>query len=148
MKNVYVRPDWWVVALDETKHWNIPREDRRYIGKIIEVFFFNRNSYTYVAEITPSYYLIHAYNDVWFKRGSDSKREELHTKYIYDSGVTNEDTYMHVGTVENYMKKHPKMVYHYGQSDADHDEEDRESGDETRRAEDEVREWLNGNPPL
>ncbi len=145
MRDDHVVPDWYAICFDETKYWNVRPEDKRFIKGFIGVYMFDRNSKTYVAELTPSYALLHVYNDVIFKPKMydgkhDRKRDELQEHYLYSGGAYSEDTYMHVSSVESFMKKHKKKVYHYGSVDDWEDEAD--------RGESIVREYLQGNPPF
>ena len=145
MSEKEIVPDWYVVAFDETKYWNLEKKDKRFIEKMVGVYFFDKNSQTHVAELTPSYYLAFGYNTIWFKRTAytdknerNDLRGELDQKYLYGPGVDNDGTYMHVSSLDAYTKKHKKMVYHYGKTD-----EDSSDG-----GEEEVREYINGNPPF
>ena len=141
MSHKDVKPDWYAVSFNDTKDWNIAAADKKYIKEIYSVYFFDKNKHVYLAEITPSYHLEFGYNDIIFTakgNDNDSKRDELHENYIYGFGVDNEDTYMHVGRLDAYMKKNKKRVHHYGKTD-----EDAEDG-----GSEEVREYLQGNPPL
>jgi hypothetical protein len=52
-----ITPDYHVIVINQNlEHWNIP-EIRQYIEMIEGVWLFDRNSHTYMCELTPSYIL-------------------------------------------------------------------------------------------
>lgn len=68
--NPDVKPDWWCVALDETKHWNLSDEDKPFVKAIMGVYFYDANEYTYCCEITPSHYLRGLRGSICFRAGT------------------------------------------------------------------------------
>jgi hypothetical protein len=136
-ENKSIPNDFRAVALDETQYYRIDQEDKKHIKAIFGVYIYNKNEYTHVAEITPSYWLEPLHTVVLFKgrlaspatRQDESLRDELEQKYGYEPM---DDTYMHVYSIDAYVKKHPKLHFQYGEA------EDIE----------EVREYWQGNPPF
>jgi hypothetical protein len=147
--SVVIRPDWWVVAIDETKHWNIAEEDVPLIDCILGVYIYDANTYTHCCELAPSYWLCLSYETIVFKgmpgegasdaeeRVWEKKRDDLEEKYlrsVHDDSLH----YRHVSDVEHMRAAHPETFRHYG--DVDGDDED--------RGEEHVREHEMCNPPF
>lgn len=133
MRNDNVKPDWWCIALDETGYWSIDEADRPYIEKIVGVYFYDANEYTYCCEITPSYFLRSLGSSIWFTSDTpDDKREELDVKYREHESY--DDHYMHVRAVKGIPED---RKHHFGTLD-DAEPEDNQ--------EDCVREYYSGNP--
>lgn len=128
-----VRPpiDAYAIALDETGHYEIDAADRPYIERIVGVYVFDRSERTHLCELTPSYYLIHLYDEVRLTPlGMDCEDErrldEIYQKYEY---CESQDIYVHCHSVERLLaqaEERPFTVYHYGEpeneDDAEHDE--------------------------
>jgi hypothetical protein len=118
--------DAYVIALDETASYEIDDADRPYVRQIHGVYVFDRNQRTHCCEWTPSYYLIHLYDEVIFTEQGDTLDEyaadELYQKYEYCGG---EDCYVHCHTIERIIERNePFTVYHYGDSDVDEHDAD------------------------
>jgi len=130
-ENKSIPNDFRAVAFDETRYYRIDPGDKKHIKAIFGVYIYNKNEHTHVAEITPSYWLEPLHTVVLFKgpRPDESLRDELEQKYGYEPM---DGTYMHVYSVDVYVKKHPKLHFQYGEA------EDIE----------EVREYWQGNPPF
>lgn len=127
MRNDDVKPDWHCVGFDHTKHFRIQEEDKPYIEKIVGAYFFDRNSYTYCCEITPSYDMRFLHHSVHFRDADtpDEIKDRIHERYEYEYA---EDCYMHVRDVKDL-----KSVA-YGEVDED-------------TTEDDVREYWQSNHP-
>ena len=131
-----IKPDWWCVAIDNTRYWNIAPEDKPKIERILSVYFYDKNEYTHLAELTPSYYM-RALESVVVSNidVDDAERERLYEKYPPYEGADN--TYMHVRSVDQIADK---WKYHYGAT--------RKHNETTEEQEEEVRDYLQGNPPF
>ena len=116
-----VKNDFWGVLLDETKFFNIAPEDRRHIESIMTLYVFDRSERTYVAEMTPSYFLVPVWTTVRFKDVDldEDTRSDLDEKYSYEGS---DDTYMHLSAVERFIKRNPKRVVQYGYAEEGVDE--------------------------
>lgn len=135
MRNDNVKPDWWCVAIDETRHWNIDEADKPFIERIVGIYFYDAREYTYCCEITPSHHLRYVQDSIFFKSDTpDEKRDELINKYETYNG---EDCYMHVSTVKGIGDEWKR---HFGEVDDPHVERDEQ--------EDYVREYYQGNCPF
>ena len=95
--------DFYAVAFDETKDYNIDPSDKRYIKAIFGVYIFDKNSHTYAAELTPSYWLEPVYTTIDFTDSDLEMRDHLDQKYAHE-GM--EGMYVHVHTLDAYFKKH------------------------------------------
>jgi len=58
--------DIYAVNLDFTDDFAIDPADRPYIENIRAIFMFDRNQRTHCCELTPSYYLIHLYDEIYW----------------------------------------------------------------------------------
>jgi hypothetical protein len=102
----FIRPFIQVIALAE-EGWNIEKKHKKYIDKILTVYFFNQNEETYCCEITPSYELNHFEYQVRFNAAgeklSDEQKDAIRDVYeqIY---VEETVTYMHTATVDKFIK--------------------------------------------
>jgi hypothetical protein len=138
--------DAYAVALDETTNYEIDETDRPYIECIVGVYLFDRNQRTRCCELTPSYWLIHLYDQVRLTPAGQALDEyqldEIYQKYEYCGG---EDIYVHCHSVERIIAKaneNPFTVYHYGDPEVDEDDVDYDDQMEG------VREYLCGNCPF
>lgn len=109
-----------VISIDETRNYNIKPEHEEYIDKILGVYLYDKNMPTVVCEITPSYYLIHLYDEVVIKDGSYAvlpdeneiyDREEIYETYE-NTGIS-EDIYVHVSTVDRLEKSLSNERFRY-----------------------------------
>ena len=139
-----LRIDAWVIGFDETRNYNIKPEHRPYIQAIYGYYLFNRNEVTHCCEITPSYWLIHVYDQIVLNPDSKPSDEMLNTLTEEYELCGGDDIYVYCHTVDAIIRKRgkPKRTYHYGVTgvkftDVDYDEQ-MES----------LREHLCGNPPL
>lgn len=132
--------DAWCIALDETANYYIKPEHRPLVRKILGVYLFDRNVQTHCGELTPSYYLIHLYDQVIAEDdATESQREELYASYEAEQA---QDRYMHCARVERIMSAHPERVHHYGDTGVSFDDTSREDQMES------LREHFVGNWPL
>jgi hypothetical protein len=135
MRNDNVKPDFYAVAIDETRFYNIDPDDSRYIESIMGVYIFDANTYNYLCELTPSYHLSPVYTAVYFNSDAYDADvvDALDSKYAH-CGM--DDSYVHVSDIRSLMKSNPKRVVHYGAP-----------GDDSAGI-DEVREHYQGNCPF
>jgi len=127
MRNDSVNPEWHCIEIDETSSFNINREDAPFIKKIMGIYFFDKNEYTYVCEMLPSYFLRALGYSVHLKDGTpEDVAERLHSTY---ADCDSEDHYRHVSDI-NRLPSVP-----YGDSD-------------DPVTEDDAREYWQGNPPF
>ena len=81
-----------LASIDETTQWR--NDIAKACGKIMTVYFYDKNQHTYCAELAPSYTLIPLYcfaeNDI-----SDEMKDELH-----EGEMSNEPIYVHVSQVD------------------------------------------------
>jgi len=132
--------DAWAIALDETDHYIISAADAPLIKQIRGVYLFDRNRRTHVCELTPSYWLIHLYNQIILVDNVDeSRREELYEEYeCYPS----DDIYVHCSTIDKILNGGDSSVDHYGFTEVSLDDIDYDNQMES------VREYLCGNCPF
>lgn len=122
--------DAYAVALDEMDHYQIAPADQRYIEQIRGVYLFDHNQQTHCCELTPSYYLIHLYDQVILtEEGAeldDLIQDRLFQEYEHCGG---EDCYVHCSAIEKIIKcNDSRTIYHYGdteisQQDVGYDEQ-------------------------
>jgi len=140
--------DAYAVALDETDHYNIDQADAPFIVRIRGVYLFDRNERTYCCELTPSYFLIHLYDQIEFADEADEDvREALDEKYAHEPS---DDIYVHCGDIERIIAAgKPYTVSHYGDCAPNDWEDSIADPDERHRAEMErVAEDLCANCPF
>lgn len=115
--------DAYVVAFDETGNYRIAEKHRPFIQSIRGVYLFNRNEETYCCELTPSYFLIHLYDEVIFEgEVSEELRDEISQKYEHCGG---DDIYVHCRTIDSLMPGHrPGWIHHYGNTEVSYDDSD------------------------
>jgi hypothetical protein len=126
-----IRPDFRVIGIDETRHYNIPEEDRPYIDKILGVYLYDKNEVTRLCEFTPSYFLRHLYDTIVLTEEGHSDSwlgDRLEQAYCY---CESDDIYMHcsdVDLLETQVKKTPWRYHVVGDPFPDLDVEDEEQG--------------------
>jgi len=135
--------DAYAVALDETANYAIEEADRPYIKKIMGVYLLDRNQRTHCCELTPSYWLMHLYDQVVLTEAGQALDEyavdELQ-KYEYCGG---EDIYVHCHSIDALIERNEKWtVYHYGDPEVDEDDVDYDDQIEG------IQEYLCGNCPF
>ena len=117
-----------VVAMNETSFYNIDAGDAQYIERIDGVYMYNADAHTYVCSLDPAFWLQYLYTNVILSPDTpDDIREGIMMKYEMETG---EDCYVAVRNV--LLLKDQVEVGELAE-------------DET---EDDLREFLLGNPPL
>lgn len=102
-----MKPEFWAVGLDVTKHYELEEEDKPYVSNIVDVFIYNKNEVTHCCELTPSYDLV--YVDTFIRFGqftSDEVRERIDSRYCHEA---TEDCYVHVHDVDKLKEWHAKV---------------------------------------
>lgn len=103
-------PDFYVIALDETRNWNLEGLDPAVL-KVEAVYLFDRNQHTHLCEITPSYTLYHVEDRAVY---ADNTPDEVIDRV--DGLVMAESsepvTYYHVSDIDKLIGKVP--TNHYG----------------------------------
>ena len=110
------KPDWWLVKLDERKHW---REDiQAKTTAIYGVYAFDRSEQTHCCEITPSYCLwFIAQDEVAREDLSEDERSELNEAVLSGGAQTEPVSYYHVRDIERLMKEKPELFKQVGSID-------------------------------
>lgn len=124
MPDTQVLPiDAYVVAFDETRNYRIAEKHRPLIQSIRGVYLFNKNEVTHCCELTPSYLLIHLYDEVVLAgEVSDELREKISEEYEHCGG---DDIYVHCHTIEVDRGGHrPGWVHHYGNPEVSYEDSD------------------------
>lgn len=108
MEEKKIEPDWCLIKFDERRHW---RDDIQSATKAIwSVYTFDRSSYTYCCELTPSYALFFVANEVDFAdelEDDEEAREAVMTLVGY--GESERVAYMHVSDVEQHIEAKPEL---------------------------------------
>ena len=123
-KNATIPIDARVVALDETYAYYIKEKDKQFIKTIRGVYLYNKNEITHLCEITPSYYLIHLYDQVILTNAAeqlgDFGKDDLYQTYEYRGG---ENIYVHCHQIDKMEGDRSK--YHlYGETGVSYDDSD------------------------
>lgn len=94
-----VKPEWWAVARDVTSDYSIAEEDKPKIKRILDVFYYDANTYTYCCELAPSYHLRYLYTTIETDLDTlDEDRDRLDEEYCHEP---TEDIYMHASDVKS-----------------------------------------------
>ncbi len=129
--------DAWAIALDETDRYSISEADALHIKQIRGVYLFDRNRRTHVCELTPSYWLIHLYDQVILVDDDDPQRDRLYEDYEH---CPSDDEYMHCSTIDRIIEQSDySVVDHYGNTEVSLDDVDYDDQMES------VREYFCGN---
>jgi hypothetical protein len=138
--------DAYCVALDETDHYVIADEDKPKIEKIMGVYLFDKNEVTHCCELTPSYWLIHLYDEVvCAKEVDDEERSRLDEEYGHEDA---EDIYVHCRDIERIIEKAERWtVLHHGDPELP-DDEDKTDEENHRDKMEALREHFCGNCPF
>ena len=136
--------DAFAVALDETANYEIAEKHRPYIKRIMGVYLFDRNQRIHCCELTPSYYLIHLYDQVILTEAGEAMGEEfkddLHEEYEHCGG---ENIYVHCSEISKLIDRNEKWtVYYYGDPEIDYEDSDYDDQMEG------IREYLCANCPF
>ena len=113
-----------VIARDETLHYAIRPNHRKHISAIRGVYLFNRNEITHCCEITPSYHLIHLYDEVILTDAdcADDIREKLCEQYETCGG---ENIYVHCHEIDAKIEANkPNTVHIHGETGIPYDDSD------------------------
>lgn len=103
-------PDFYVIALDETRNWNLEGLDPAVLT-VEAVYLFDRNQHTYLCEITPSYCLYHVEDRAVY---ADNTPDEVIDRVdgLIMAESSEPETYYHVSDIDKLIGKVP--TYHYG----------------------------------
>lgn len=101
-KNNNAPVDVYVIKIDESKYWN-PKifEDFPEIKKIYGIYITDVNSHTYLAEMTPSNFLVFLENQWDGDYNIDESRAEEIDEIMMEGSRESDATYMHASTVRN-----------------------------------------------
>jgi hypothetical protein len=119
--------DAYVIAFSEMDHYFIKEEDRPNIQDIRGVYLFDRNERTFCCEMTPSYWLIHLYDEVVLTPEADDalgecEKDAIYQEYEYCGG---DNIYVHCHTIEARIEANKRnTVHHYGGTEVSYDESD------------------------
>ena len=118
--------DAYVVSFSQIGDYSIKEEDRRHIQDIRGVYIFDRHQRTFCCEMTPSYWLIHLYDEVILTPEADKleefEKDAIYQEYEYCGG---EDIYIHCHTIDAMIEANkPFSVHHYGRTNVRYDESD------------------------
>ena len=92
-----ILPNWNVVAVNETDCFDFG-DLQKHVKQVRAVYLYDQNEYTYLCEMTPSYFCRHLdYVLVLDDETPDDVRDRLYDLVCEAAG---EDTYFHVSTVE------------------------------------------------
>lgn len=121
-----------VVALDETANYDIGKKYRRYIKAIRGVYLYDKNEVTHCCEFTPSYWLIHLYDQVVLTKAGeklgDCAKDEIYQEYEHCGG---ENIYIHCSHIDAVESGAKPLDYRYhvygatgvGYKDSSHDDQ-------------------------
>jgi hypothetical protein len=121
--------DAYVVSFSQIGDYSIKEEDRRHIQEIRGVYLFDSNQRTFCCEMTPSYWLIHLYDEVVLTPEADEldefEKDAIYQKYEYCGG---EDIYVHCHTIDAMIEANkPFSVHHYGRTNVSYDKSEYEA---------------------
>ena len=122
--------DAYVVAFSEVDHYQIKEKDRPHIHDIRGVYLFDRHERTFCCEMTPSYWLVHLYDEVVLTPEADetlddSEKDAIYQEYEYCGG---DASYVHCHTIDAMIEANkPYTVRHYGRTNVSYDESDHEN---------------------
>ena len=108
-----MKPDFKIVAIDETEYWNIPEYPE--ISKIWTLYLTDTSIETYCCEMTPSYWLqpvsfFIEYNESFVVKNTETGIDDYDTRLceiedMVRENFTYEGIYVHCGSVIAYNKK-------------------------------------------
>lgn len=105
--NPEIKPDYWLVKLDEREYW---REDiQSATTEIYGIYLVDRNLHVHICSATPSAELWFIANDpVWLESLSEEKRDELDdaVRSAYDEPVS----YTDARDIDRHIEKHPDLA--------------------------------------
>ena len=124
-RNITLPIDAYVVAFSEMGHYSITEEDQPHIQDIRGVYLFDRHQRTFCCEMTPSYWLIHLYDEVVLTPEADEALDESEKDAIYQEyeNCGGDDIYVHCHTIDAKIEANkPSTVYHYGGTEVSYDQ--------------------------
>lgn len=135
-----------LVALDETRYYNIKEDDKPFIKEILGIYLLNRGEVTYCCEVTPSYWLEYVSTAVVLNEPDASEDHdllsELDERYAHEGG---DDCYMHASRIDAFIDKHlPLKDWRVWIGEEETPTEDRTK----EEIMEDVREYVQGNCPL
>jgi hypothetical protein len=90
--------DAYAVALVETRNYFLDPADAPFIQDIRGMYLFDRNERVHCCEMTPSFYLVHLYDQVVCHPGtSEDRAQKIYEKYENHGG---DDKYVHCHEIE------------------------------------------------
>jgi hypothetical protein len=102
-----------LIAVNQTEFYQIKEQDKPFIRAIRAVYLYDRNEVTHLCEFTPSYFLIHLYDEVILTNaGADQdafRQDEIFQRYEY---CGSEDTYMHCHDVDQLARSGKRFTHH------------------------------------
>lgn len=115
-------PNWCIIGLDETQHWNIPAEFAPHIERILSVYAFNRNVYTHCCEFTPSYWLECLRHDPHTRIDTPDAMRERISEWALEVSAHDGASYFHVADIERAAKERPQWFAELGAQEDDANE--------------------------
>jgi hypothetical protein len=99
--NCDVKPDIKYVKIDETRHWNPDFLAKYGIERMVAVYVYDANTYTYCCELTPSHWLEFIETQPETKEWLEDNevREEMYDAIMEAQFQCDNDCYMHVHAV-------------------------------------------------
>lgn len=140
--------DAYAVALVETANYSIDKQDAPFIKCIRGMYLFDRNERVHCAELTPSFLLVHLYDQVECQPGtSEDRAQDIYQKY---ENQWFEDRYVHCRAIERMIAETDtpscchlgSVVNRSSKTPVSYEES---SHDEQMES---LRESYTGNPPL
>lgn len=100
-----------LIALDETRHWNLitcPHADL--VERIETVYLYDANMHTHLCEAEPSYFLVAMETRVIYRFFNDSNWRDEAQAWV-DGAAVPEDIYMHVSEIDRLAKELSAQPY-------------------------------------
>ena len=119
--------DAYVITFSEIDHYFLTEKDRPHIQNIRGVYLFDHNERTFCCEMTPSYWLIHLYDEVILTPEADEALDEFEKDDIYQEyeNCGGDDIYVHCHTIDAIIEADkPNTVHHYGGTNVSYDDSD------------------------
>lgn len=134
-----------VVALVETSGYNIAACDKPFIDCIRGIYVYDKNTVTHCCEMTPSYYLIHVYDQVILTEAGNELNHIAQDKIFekYEQHGESDDKYVHCRNIDKIESEAtPYYYYKYGNPKVSFDDVEYDQQMES------LREHFQGNCPL
>jgi hypothetical protein len=101
-----------LIAINQTEFYAIEEQDRPFIRAIRAVYLYDRNEVTHLCEFTPSYYLIHLYDEVVLTDAGaaldDFQKDEIYQRY---ENEPSDNTYMHCADVDQMARSGRRFTH-------------------------------------